>query len=73
MEEREGVLFIRLTDSSEGLDPEFGDSYWRALFDLDGRIVSASVFATQSRPLTQEAGSNLIRQFVAFINAANLS
>ena len=67
----EGVFFVHARDSSDGLAEDVRDEYWRALFDVKGRLVSASVFGTEAQPFSTDAGRALLAQFVAQIRAAN--
>jgi len=68
---RKGVFYLHARDSSAGLNNAVRDEYWRALFDVKGRLVSASVFGTDSRPFSSDAGQQLLAEFVARIRAAN--
>lgn len=50
-----------------GLEPE----QWRALFDLDGRLVTVGVRSYSRAPLSKAAGGRLLRMTVAALKAAN--
>lgn len=60
---RDGAFFIRASDSSAGIAPGLKDDYWRAIFDVNGRMVSASVMGFQDRPISIEAGEHILRAF----------
>lgn len=66
-----GVFYLHARDRSEGLHDAVRDEYWRALFDIKGRLVSASVFGTDARPFSSDAGQHLLAEFVARIRAVN--
>ncbi|MFV2035282.1 MAG: hypothetical protein ACC631_09275, partial [Halocynthiibacter sp.] len=66
-----GVLYIHARDRSDGLASAVRDEYWRALFDLRGRLVSASVFGTNARPFSSDAGEATVRAFVQALRTAN--
>jgi len=67
----DGVFYIHARDQSEGLAEAVRDEYWRALFELRGRLVSASVFGTDARPFSSDAGHATLRAFVSALRAAN--
>jgi hypothetical protein len=52
----DGVLYILARDSSGGILPGVSNTYWRALFDLNGRLVTAAVVGTEDRPITRDTG-----------------
>ena len=65
------VLILHARDRSSELADSLQDEYWRALFDLDGRTISATVYATRSRPISADTGKTLLLNFVNQIRAAN--
>jgi len=62
-----GVFYIHARDSSTGTLAGAGDEYWRALFDVKGRIVSASVVGLEERPISTRAGFSTLNAFVSRI------
>lgn len=48
------LLYIPARDSSGGIRPGVSNTYWRALFDLNGRLVAAEVVGTQQRPIMRD-------------------
>ncbi len=62
---REGdALIIHLRDASETGNPGLDDVYWRALLDVNGRLVTISVVSFADRPLSGGEGLETIRAFV---------
>lgn len=51
-----GVLYILARDTSSSVLPGVSDTYWRALFDLNGRLVTAAVVGVEQRPITADTG-----------------
>ena len=68
---KDGVFFIHARDSSTDTLAGAGDEYWRALFDVNGRIISASVFGLQERPIPSSAGFDVLEDFANRIRAEN--
>ena len=56
-----GALYIRARDSSAGPLPGMSDDYWRALLDVNGRLVTISVIGFEDQPMSSEEGFRLIR------------
>ena len=48
-----GVYFLHASDRSNGIVPGMAADYWRAYFDLDGRIVSVSALGFRDAPLSR--------------------
>lgn len=67
----DGMLILHARDRSPGLAESLQDEYWRALFDLDGRTISATVYSTHSRPISSDSGQQLLLHFVQQIKSAN--
>ena len=68
---RGDVFVIAARDTSRFEGPKVEPDYWRALFDLDGHIVSASVLALRGKPIPDAAAESLLDDFVGRIRAAN--
>jgi len=69
--DKNGVFYIHARDSSSDTLTGAGDEYWRALFDVRGRIVSASVFGLKERPFPPNAGFDVLKVFTSRIRAEN--
>lgn len=69
MFDRDGLFLLRARDRSAGLDAGLRDDYWRAIFDVNGRIVTASVVGFDARPISDAAGLAVLRDFAARIRA----
>jgi hypothetical protein len=57
----DGILYIRATDSGRSLLPGMAESHWRALFDVNGRLVTVSVSGFTDKPMSAEDGFRLVR------------
>lgn len=63
----DGAFLIHASDTSEDISPGLNAEYWRAIFDVNGRLVSASVVAFDDRPFSDEAGQRMLARFAARI------
>lgn len=68
---RQDIFYIHARDSSTDALAGAGDEYWRALFNVKGRIVSASVVGLQEQPITSKAGFDTLAIFANKIMIAN--
>jgi len=68
---KDGVFYIHARDRSTDTLAGTGDEYWRALFDVKGRIVSASVFGLKQRPFSTTAGFDTLEAFTNQIKSKN--
>jgi hypothetical protein len=66
---RDGAFLLHVRDSSAEDDPALGPEYWRAIFEVNGRMVTASVAAFANRPMSDDAGQATLSLFVARIRA----
>jgi hypothetical protein len=66
---RDGAFLIHARDASAGAAPALGPEYWRAIFEVNGRMVTASVAAFADRPISDDAGQATLTLFVARIRA----
>ncbi len=68
---RDQAFIIRASDSSpagiEGLEKD----YWRALFNIRGRIVTLTVIAFEAKPMSEAAGRAVLEAFVRRIMLEN--
>jgi hypothetical protein len=71
--DRDGVFYIRARDSSSDTLAGAADEYWRALFDVNGRIVSASVFGLREHPIPSATGFDVLQGFTNRIRTQNTS
>ncbi len=60
----DGILLLHL------LDREAGD-YWRAIFGVNGRLITISASGAVGVPLTPDEGRKLVQQSVDALRAAN--
>lgn len=68
----QGVLLLHIRDESAGAEgPATDPAYWRAVFGLSGRLVTATVLAFADRPLSRDQGFRLLDAFVDRLRAAN--
>ncbi|TCM75456.1 hypothetical protein [Rhodovulum steppense] len=71
MEERDGLFVLRARDHSTGLAEGLRNDYWRAIFDVNGRIVTASVVGFAAAPLGEAAALALLFDLATRIRAAS--
>lgn len=69
--QRGDVLFVHASDSSAGYAPEMTPAYWRAFFDLNGRIVSVAVLGFEADPIASDVGQRTVRDFADLIRRNN--
>lgn len=67
----EGVLYIHARDVSANVAPGMSDTYWRALFELNGRLVTASVIGLEQRPITPDSGLETLRSLTERLRREN--
>lgn len=70
-EVRDGVLWLRLSDTSPFEGAEVAADYWRAVFDVGPHVVSLAAIPLARRPLAPEGARALLESFVARTRAAN--
>jgi len=68
---RNGAFYIHARDSSTDTLAGAGGEYWRALFNVKGRIVSASVVSLKEFPISKTEGFNTLGAFADRIKAQN--
>jgi hypothetical protein len=68
---RDGVLFLRLADTSPFEGAEVSAEYWRAVFDVGAHVVSLAAIPLARRPLRPDGARALLESFVARTRAAN--
>ncbi len=65
------VLYLHAYDKSPGYVPGMSSEQWRAMFDLDGAIVSLTVLGFEDEPLSADAGMATVREFASIIRREN--
>ena len=61
------ALFIHLRDKSANPTPGLEETYWRGLFDLNGRLITVSVVSFSVQPLSAEQGFDTLSAFLSRI------
>lgn len=69
---RSDVFFIHANDTSTDQQDNLREDYWRAIFDVNGRTVSASLFVFRNRPISDDAGLSTLDEFTDRIRAASI-
>lgn len=69
--QRGDVLYVHARDDSAGYAPGMSPDHWRAIFDLEGRVVSVAVLGFETDPLSRSEGLRTVRDFAARIQRAN--
>lgn len=67
----EGVLILHARDTSAFPGQAVSPDYWRALFDLNGHIVTLSVISVPQAPFTDAAGLHALESFVGHVRGAS--
>jgi hypothetical protein len=67
------TLFIHSRDTGSGLSEEISDDSWRALMEVNGRLVTATVIGFDERPMSEREGFATLRAFASRIVAENKS
>ncbi|WP_284163848.1 hypothetical protein [Frigidibacter sp. SD6-1] len=65
------VLYILASDSARLEGQEVEPDYWRALFALDGQIVTLSVLGLTKQPLPPDEKRSLLEKFVSKVRSEN--
>ena len=65
------VFILKVRDASPNSVSGLAPDYWRALFDLRGRIVTLSVNAFWDKPMSDGVGRATLAEFVARVRAEN--
>ncbi len=64
---RDGLFIVHARDRLAETDDALTPDRWRAIFDLNGQIVNASVTGMDIRPITRDVGLALVSRFAARI------
>ncbi|MBI1216957.1 MAG: hypothetical protein GC186_00290 [Rhodobacteraceae bacterium] len=67
----DGVLILHARDTSAFPGQAVSPDYWRALFDLNGHIVTLSVISVPQAPFTDASGLRALERFVGQVRAAS--
>lgn len=65
------VLYLHAYDKSPGYVPGMASEQWRAMFDLDGAIISLTVLGFEDEPLSADTGMATVREFASIIRREN--
>lgn len=68
---RGGAFYIHARDTSTDTLAGAGDEYWRALFNVKGRIVSVLVVGLEDFPISKSEGFNTLGAFADRIKTMN--
>lgn len=68
---RGDVFYVHARDTSAAIAQRADEEYWRAIFNVKGRIVSASVMGLKDRPISSDTARQLLDRFVAQIRGLN--
>jgi len=69
MFDRDALFFLHIRDKSPATGPGLKEDYWRATFEVNGRLVSASVMTFAETPIATEEQLTILRDFAAHIRA----
>lgn len=69
--ERDGVLYLHVEDRGPGPIPGLEPRYWRAFFEVNGRLTAVSQLGFAGSGIDRQSGLNLVSAFVQAIRAAN--
>lgn len=69
MRRDDDMLFLHAADASAA--PGIAPDIWRALFDLEGRLVSVSLFGVVDQPIASELGRTALFEQVESLRAVN--
>lgn len=67
----EGALLVQVRDASPNRANVLADKYWRAIFTVNGHLVSLTVTALHTHPFADRTGRRLLREFIAQMRQAN--
>ncbi|MCO6383745.1 hypothetical protein [Oceanicola sp. 502str15] len=70
-EARDGVFYLALLDRAAPPQPELGPARWRALFTVNGRLVSVILHSLKEDRISRDGGMALISRFATRIRAAS--
>ena len=68
---KEDVFYIHARDKDADAQTGADGEYWRALFDVKGRIVSASVFGLREHPISSDDSFRTLQDFTQRIRSEN--
>lgn len=61
------AMLVRLTDRSPAAIPGTAETYWRGLFEVNGRLVTVSVMSFEDRPMGRDSALAALRGTIARI------
>lgn len=65
------VFYMHVRSTAELAGAGLGTDQWRAIFDVNGQLVTATVYALKKRPITRDAGMDILAQLVDRIKKAS--
>lgn len=68
---RGGALLIHARDSSGGRIDQARDTYWRAITDVNGRLITVSALSFDSRPVSSATARRTVEDTTRAIRALN--
>lgn len=71
LRQADGGLLMHLADGADVRLPEVANTFWRALFSIEGRVFTASVMPLYDRPLSNEAGFSTLRELARRLRVEN--
>ncbi|MEX5730089.1 hypothetical protein Ga0609869_003442 [Rhodovulum iodosum] len=67
----DGLFLLHARDTSAGRDAGLRDDYWRAIFEVNGRVVTASVLPFEARPISDATALALLQGLAGRTRAAS--
>ncbi len=67
----DGVFYLHARDKSGALVSGAGEDYWRAMLDVKGRVVSASLVGVNNQPISDDAALATLQKFTRRIQREN--
>jgi len=65
------VMFVSVRDTAKAEGQDVEPDYWRALFSLNGQMVTLSAISLKTMPLDQSAKRALLEKFVAKVKTTS--
>jgi len=65
------VFIVHARVTEKGRAAAVGPDQWRALFNVNGKLVSASVYALRDRPISSDSGRATLNELVALIRGSS--
>jgi hypothetical protein len=65
------AFFIRLRDTSDTLNSDLNEEYWRALIDVNGYLITASVMTFNASSMTSASARQTLERFTTRLRREN--